>query len=85
MQLQQVLLNLMMNGIEAMRELRERPRELLIRSTLDASGSLLVAVQDAGTGLDPQTAERVFEAFYTTKEEGLGMGLAICRLIVEAH
>ncbi|ANJ72086.1 AAA family ATPase [Ralstonia insidiosa] len=84
-QLQQVLLNLMMNGIEAMRELRERPRELLIRSTLDASGSLLVAVQDAGTGLDPQTAERVFEAFYTTKEEGLGMGLAICRLIVEAH
>ncbi|WP_455281348.1 trifunctional serine/threonine-protein kinase/ATP-binding protein/sensor histidine kinase [Cupriavidus necator] len=84
-QLQQVLLNLMMNGIEAMKDVAERPRELLIRSRLDASGALLVAVQDAGIGLEPGAVERVFETFYTTKAEGLGMGLAICKLIVEAH
>lgn len=84
-QLQQVLLNLMMNSIEAMKEVAERPRELLIRSRLDASGAVLVAVQDAGIGLEPQDLERVFQTFFTTKAEGLGMGLAICRLIVEAH
>ncbi|MCY1253398.1 Adaptive-response sensory-kinase SasA [compost metagenome] len=84
-QLQQVLLNLMMNSIEAMKEVAERPRELLIRSRLDALGAVLVAVQDAGIGLEPQDLERVFQTFFTTKAEGLGMGLAICRLIVEAH
>lgn len=84
-QLQQVLLNLMMNGIEAMKEVAERPRELLIRSHLDASGAVRVAVQDAGIGLAQKDLERVFQTFFTTKAEGLGMGLAICRLIVEAH
>ncbi len=84
-QLQQVLLNLMMNSIEAMKGVAERPRELLIRSRLDASGAVLVAVQDAGVGLESQDLERVFQTFFTTKAEGLGMGLAICRLIVEAH
>ncbi|WEX91326.1 PAS domain S-box protein [Sinorhizobium garamanticum] len=84
-QLQQVILNLVMNGIESMKKVADRPRELLIRSRRDASGAVLVAVQDAGVGLDPQNAERVFEAFYTTKAEGLGMGLAICRSIIEAH
>lgn len=84
-QLQQVILNLVMNGIESMKKVAERPRELQIRSRLDASGCVLVAVQDAGVGLEPQDAERVFEAFYTTKAEGLGMGLAICRSIIEAH
>ncbi|THK35574.1 PAS domain S-box protein [Ensifer sp. MPMI2T] len=84
-QLQQVILNLVMNGIESMKKVADRPRELLIRSRLDASGCVLVAVQDAGLGLEPQDAERVFEAFYTTKAEGLGMGLAICRSIIEAH
>jgi C4-dicarboxylate-specific signal transduction histidine kinase len=84
-QLQQLLLNLMMNGIEAMKEVAERPRKLLIRSGLDPSGAVLVAIQDAGIGLEPDAMERVFEAFYTTKAEGLGMGLAICKLIVEAH
>jgi signal transduction histidine kinase len=74
-----------MNGIEAMKEGAERPRELLIRSQLDESGAVLVAVHDTGIGLDPQNMERVFEAFYTTKPEGLGMGLAICRSIIEAH
>ncbi|MQW90507.1 PAS domain S-box protein [Sinorhizobium saheli] len=84
-QLQQVLLNLVMNGIESMKKVTDRPRELLIRSGRDASGCVLVAVQDAGVGLEAQDAERVFEAFYTTKAEGLGMGLAICRSIIEAH
>jgi signal transduction histidine kinase len=84
-QLQQVLLNLVLNGLEAMKEVAERPRELLIRSQPDEAGAVLVAVQDTGVGLDPQQVERVFEAFYTTKAEGLGMGLAICRSIIEAH
>lgn len=83
--LQQVLLNLMLNGIEAMKEVAGHPRELLIQSRRDASGAALVAVQDTGIGLEPQALERMFEAFYTTKAEGLGMGLAICRSIVEAH
>ncbi len=84
-QLQQVLLNLIMNGIEAMKEVvAERPRNLLIGSRLDASGAVLIAVHDSGSGL-PKDVERVFETFYTTKAEGLGMGLAICRLIIEAH
>jgi PAS domain S-box-containing protein len=84
-QLQQVILNLVMNGIEAMKKVADRPRELLVRSRPDASGAVLVAVQDTGIGLEPQSVERVFEAFYTTKAEGLGMGLAICRSIIEAH
>ncbi len=84
-QLQQVLLNLVMNGIEAMKKVTDRPRELLIRSRRDPSEAVLVSVQDTGVGLEPQSAERVFEAFYTTKAEGLGMGLAICRSIIEAH
>ncbi|WP_082016522.1 ATP-binding protein [Cupriavidus sp. IDO] len=83
--LQQVLLNLMLNGIEAMKEVAGHPRELLIQSRCDASGAALVAIQDTGIGLEPQAVERMFEAFYTTKAEGLGMGLAICRSIVEAH
>jgi PAS domain S-box-containing protein len=84
-QLQQVILNLAMNAIEAMKEMAERPRELLIQSLRDPSGAVLVAVHDTGVGLDPKNVERVFEAFYTTKMEGLGMGLAICRAIIEAH
>jgi len=84
-QLQQVILNLMMNGIEAMSEVTDRPRELLMIARPELSGAVLVAVKDAGTGLDTQSAEQLFEPFYTTKADGLGMGLAICRLIVEAH
>ena len=64
---------------------RNGPRELLIASRHEASGVVLVAVKDVGIGLDPQGAERVFEPFYTTKAEGLGMGLTICRSIIEAH
>jgi PAS domain S-box-containing protein len=84
-QVQQVLLNLVMNGIEAMKEVTDRPRALLIRSRPEASSHVLVAVQDSGIGLDEQRLERVFEAFYTTKPEGLGMGLSISRSIIEAH
>jgi PAS domain S-box-containing protein len=84
-QLQQVILNLIMNGIEAMASVTGRPRELLISSRQHESDKALVAVQDSGVGLDGQDLEKVFDAFYTTKSHGLGMGLAISRSIVEDH
>jgi len=84
-QLQQVLLNLIMNGVEAMKEVTERARELTITSALAEPGSVLVVVKDTGAGLDPAIVERMFQPFFTTKPDGLGMGLAICRSIVEAH
>jgi PAS domain S-box-containing protein len=84
-QLQQVLLNLIMNAIEAMSAVHDRARELTIVSRQDAADAVLVEVRDSGSGLDPQRAERVFEAFYTTKAEGIGIGLSISRSIIEAH
>jgi C4-dicarboxylate-specific signal transduction histidine kinase len=85
-QLQQVVLNLIMNGIEAMvADSIRRQRRLVIRSAIDGSGRLLVAVEDSGPGLDPAETDRLFEAFFTTKAEGLGMGLSICRSIIDAH
>jgi signal transduction histidine kinase len=84
-QMQQVLLNLMMNAIEAMSGAGEGPRELLVRSGIDESQGVLVAVQDSGPGLDPKSLDHLFDAFYTTKPDGLGMGLAISRSLVEAH
>jgi PAS domain S-box-containing protein len=83
-QLQQVILNLMMNAIEAIGG-GEGPRELLIRSGVDGSQGVLVSVQDSGPGLDPNNLDHLFDAFYTTKPQGLGMGLAISRSLVEAH
>src|SRR6202008_3505438 len=77
-QLQQVLLNLIMNGVEAMKAVTESTRELMVSSTLAEPGSVLVSVKDTGTGLDPAVAERMFQPFFTTKSDGLGMGLAIC-------
>jgi PAS domain S-box-containing protein len=83
-QLQQVLINLMMNGLEAMATVRDRPRELVIRT--DACANLVVvAVQDAGVGFEPDHADRLFDAFFTTKPGGMGMGLSISRSIIEAH
>jgi PAS domain S-box-containing protein len=84
-QLQQVLLNLIVNAAQAMSGLTERARELTISSKLAEPGSVLVAVEDTGPGLDPAVAERMFQPFFTTKPDGLGMGLAICRSIMEAH
>jgi hypothetical protein len=83
-QLQQVLLNLLINGIEAMRAVTDRSRELIIRSQKEETDAICVAVQDAGVGIDPQDMHRIFTAFFTTKPEGLGMGLAISRSIIEA-
>jgi PAS domain S-box-containing protein len=84
-QLQQVILNLVMNGIESMKDVMDRPRELLISSRPVEASQVLLAVEDRGVGLEEQSMERVFEAFYTTKPEGMGMGLPISRSIIEAH
>ena len=84
-QLQQVLLNLIINAIEAMNEVSDAPRELLIASAKDDSQGVLVAVRDSGPGLDLGGLDRLFHAFYTTKPQGMGMGLAISRSLVEAH
>ena len=83
-QLQQVILNLIINAIEAMSGGAETPRALLI-STAQAEHGILVAMRDSGPGLDPASLEHLFNAFYTTKSGGMGMGLAICRSIIEAH
>jgi signal transduction histidine kinase len=84
-QVQQVILNLIMNAIDAMSEVTEGPRELLIRTSNAEWGSVLIAISDSGVGLDRADPERIFEAFYTTKASGLGMGLSICRSIVQNH
>ena len=83
-QLQQVMLNLIMNGIDAMREVTDRPRELFIKSAKHPAG-VLVQVQDSGVGFDSDQADRIFEPFFTTKPKGIGMGLSISRSIIEAH
>src|SRR5215813_7322972 len=82
--LQQVLLNLIMNAVEAMSSLTDRARVLSVRTETHDEG-VLVAVADCGTGIDPNNMDRIFEAFFTTKPQGMGMGLSICRSIVEAH
>jgi C4-dicarboxylate-specific signal transduction histidine kinase len=84
-QLQQVILNLLVNGIQAMAVVRDRPRELLIRTQADNAGQILVEVGDCGIGIDPAHAGQLFNAFFTTKADGMGMGLSICRSIIEAH
>ncbi|MEA2884560.1 MAG: hypothetical protein QOH32_3816 [Bradyrhizobium sp.] len=84
-QLQQVIINLVMNGIEAMQPVTDRPRELVIRSRQDEAQHACVSVTDRGVGISAENANRLFNAFFTTKSSGLGMGLSICRSIVEAH
>ena len=84
-QLQQVIMNLILNGIEAMRTVDERERNLLIKTERGESGEVRVGLQDSGVGLDLSTLEQIFDAFYTTKPAGLGMGLSISRSIVENH
>jgi PAS domain S-box-containing protein len=84
-QLQQVILNLIINAIEAMSNINEGSRELLVATGKDESSGVVVAVQDSGPGLNQDSFDRLFDAFYTTKPSGMGMGLSICRSIVEAH
>ena len=84
-QLQQVILNLIMNAIEAMSEVDEGSRELSVGTSADTSGGVIVAVRDTGPGLKPESANRLFDPFYTTKPAGMGMGLSICRSLTEAH
>ena len=84
-QLQQVILNLFMNAAEAMLSIPERERLVCVRSEKHDGGGALIAVEDSGPGVEPEDAKRIFEAFFTTKAEGMGMGLSICRSIVESH
>ena len=84
-QLQQVIINLVMNGIEAMHQVTDRSRELMIRSRMHETRSVVLSVTDCGVGISAEDAGRLFNAFFTTKSGGLGMGLSICRSIVEGH
>jgi C4-dicarboxylate-specific signal transduction histidine kinase len=84
-QLQQLLLNLVINALDAMSTVTDRPRIIRICTSAPNQKSILVVVEDSGTGLDPEQAARLFEAFFTTKPDGLGMGLSISRSIVESH
>ncbi len=84
-QLQQVILNLAMNGIESIAGLDHEPKRLMIRSTLSNPGELLVSIEDTGPGIEAEHADRLFAPFFTTKPQGIGMGLPICRSIIEAH
>jgi len=84
-QLQQVIINFVMNGIEAMASVEDRPRELVVRSGPHDGDDVLVAVQDAGVGIDPKNVNQLFSAFFTTKPGGMGMGLSISRSIIEGH
>ena len=84
-QLQQVVINLLINGVEAMAPITDRPHLILIRSQMNETGQVHVAVQDSGIGIDSKTAEQLFSAFFTTKPSGMGMGLSISRSIIRAH
>ncbi|MGF6960178.1 sensor histidine kinase [Paraburkholderia youngii] len=84
-QLQQVFINLVLNGIQAMADIDDRPRELLIESCMETGGFLIVSVRDTGIGIAPEHAYRLFDAFFTTKRGGKGIGLAMCRSIIDAH
>jgi signal transduction histidine kinase len=84
-QVQQVVLNLTLNAVEAMGSVEKGVRELAISTEQKEAGGVLVAVRDSGPGIDPEHLDRVFDAFYTTKFSGVGMGLSICRSIIDAH
>jgi C4-dicarboxylate-specific signal transduction histidine kinase len=84
-QLQQVIINLLVNSIEAMASVSGRRRALLVRARESETGQVVVSVKDSGEGIDPDNMDRLFTAFFTTKPAGMGMGLAICRSIADAH
>jgi C4-dicarboxylate-specific signal transduction histidine kinase len=84
-QLQEVVANLVANAIEAMDTVTDRARTLRVRSVIDESDGVLIMVEDSGPGIDPENVDRIFHPFFTTKSQGTGMGLSICRSIIEAH
>jgi signal transduction histidine kinase len=84
-QLQQVIINLVMNGIEAMQSVTDRPRERVVRSDQDEAGQALISVADCGVGIAAENVDRLFNPFFTTKSSGIGMGHSICRSIIESH
>jgi signal transduction histidine kinase len=84
-QVQQVVLNLMNNAIDAMAPVTDRARVLKVRSGMHNGSGISLSVEDSGTGIDPKDADRIFDAFFTTKTNGTGLGLSICRSIIEAH
>ena len=84
-QLQQVILNLVVNAVEAMESVMDRQRILQLRSEFGASDGILVTVQDSGPEIDPKVSSQIFDPFFTTKAQGMGMGLSICRSIIESH
>jgi signal transduction histidine kinase len=84
-QIQQVVLNIVTNAVDSMRGVGSRARMLRVRSRPFDTNGVAVSVQDSGIGIDPKDIDRIFDAFFTTKNNGMGMGLAICRSIVEAH
>jgi C4-dicarboxylate-specific signal transduction histidine kinase len=84
-QLRQVLVNLIINAIDAMSAVKNRARILRIKSELHKLNGVLITVEDSGAGIDPQNLDRIFDAFFTTKSQGMGMGLSICRSIIESH
>ena len=84
-QLQQVILNLIRNAAEAMQLVSGRARILSVKTAPQDSDSVLLSIANSGSGIDPKDIDHIFQAFYTTKPEGMGMGLAICRSLIEAH
>jgi len=84
-QLQQVVLNLLRNALDAMSAVEGRPRELLVKTERDADDNVRLSVKDAGVGFDPQIKDKLFEAFYSTKDDGMGVGLSVSRSIIENH
>jgi len=84
-QLQQVIINLFRNAIDAMKEIEDRPRQLLIQTERDGAENVRLTVQDTGIGFAPETADRLFESFFTTKEDGMGIGLSVSHSIIQAH
>jgi hypothetical protein len=84
-QLQQVILNLLRNASEAMAEVDDRPRQLVVRTEVESDAGVRLTVRDAGVGLDRQALDKLFDAFYTTKSGGMGIGLSVSRSIIERH
>ena len=84
-QLQQVVLNLLLNALDAMIGVKDRPRQLVVRTERRESDCVCISVQDSGVGFEPHAVDKFFEAFYTTKQDGMGMGLSVSRSIIESH